>query len=55
MEKFDVIVVGGSAAGLITAVTGKSAYPNKKFLVIRKDKNHLFLVEYLTYSTNLKV
>lgn len=41
MEKFDAIVIGGSAAGLITAVTGKSAYPNKKFLVIRKDKNPL--------------
>jgi len=34
----DVVVVGGSAAGLVAASTGKSNHPDKNFLVIRKDK-----------------
>jgi NADH oxidase (H2O2-forming) len=38
MEKTDVLVIGGSAAGLVAAATGKSHYPDKDFLVIRKDK-----------------
>jgi len=38
MEKTDVLVIGGSAAGLVAAATGKSYYPDKDFLVIRKDK-----------------
>ena len=37
MEKTDVLVIGGSAAGIVTAVTGKSNYPDKDFLVIRKE------------------
>lgn len=41
MEKFDVVIVGGSAAGIVTATTGKRAYPEKRFLVIRKDNNPL--------------
>ena len=41
MEKTDVLVIGGSAAGIIAAVTGKSSYPDKKFLVIRKEKQVL--------------
>ncbi len=41
MEKFDVVIVGGSAAGIVTATTGKRAYPDKRFLVIRKDDNPL--------------
>jgi len=35
--KTDVLVVGGSAAGIAAAVTGKSNYPDKDFLVIRKE------------------
>lgn len=35
--KTDVLVVGGSAAGIAAAVTGKSSYPDKDFLVIRKE------------------
>ncbi|MBN1456282.1 MAG: FAD-dependent oxidoreductase [Sedimentisphaerales bacterium] len=36
--KTDVLVIGGSAAGIVAAVTGKSSYPDKEFLVIRKEK-----------------
>ena len=36
MEKTDVLIIGGSASGIVTAVTGKSNYPDKDFLVIRK-------------------
>ena len=38
MEKTDVLIIGGSASGLVTAVAGKSNYPNKDFMVIRKEK-----------------
>ena len=38
MEKTDVLVIGGSASGIVTAVTGKSNYPDKDFIVIRKEK-----------------
>jgi NADPH-dependent 2,4-dienoyl-CoA reductase/sulfur reductase-like enzyme len=38
MEKTDVLVIGGSASGVVTAVTGKSNYPDKEFMVIRKEK-----------------
>ena len=41
MEKTDVLVIGGSAAGIIAAVTGKSSYPDKKFMLIRKEKQVL--------------
>jgi len=41
MQKTNVLVVGGSAAGIVTAVTGKSNYPDKDFLVIRKEKEVL--------------
>ncbi len=38
MEKTDVLIIGGSASGLVTAVAGKSNYPDKDFMVIRKEK-----------------
>jgi len=38
MENTDVLVVGGSAAGIVVATTGKSFYPDKDFLLIRKEK-----------------
>lgn len=38
MKKTDVLIIGGSAAGIVTALTGKNQYPEKDFLVIRKEK-----------------
>ena len=38
MVKTDVLIIGGSASGIVTAVTGKSNYPKKDFMVIRKEK-----------------
>jgi len=38
MEKTDVLIIGGSAAGIVTALTGKSNYPEKEFLLIRKEE-----------------
>jgi len=39
MEKTDVLIIGGSASGIVAAVTGKSNYPKKDFTLIRKEKN----------------
>ncbi len=39
MKNYDIIIIGGSAAGIVTALTGKSNYPNKSFLLIRKEKD----------------
>ena len=38
MEKTDVLIIGGSAAGIVTALTGKSNYPEKEFLLIRREE-----------------
>ncbi|OYT29463.1 pyridine nucleotide-disulfide oxidoreductase [Thermoplasmatales archaeon ex4572_165] len=38
MENTDVLIIGGSASGIVTAVTGKSNYPDKTFMVVRKEK-----------------
>jgi NADH oxidase (H2O2-forming) len=38
MHKTDVLIIGGSASGIVTAVTGKSIYPKKDFLIVRKEK-----------------
>ena len=38
MKKTDVLVIGGSAAGIVAATTGKSFYPDKDFMVIRKEE-----------------
>jgi len=34
----DVVVIGGSAAGLVAAMTAKSHYPDKDVMVIRKEE-----------------
>ncbi len=38
MERTNVLIIGGSASGIVTATTGKSCYPDKEFMVIRKEK-----------------
>ena len=38
MENTDVLVIGGSAAGIVVATTGKYFYPDKDFFLIRKEK-----------------
>lgn len=38
MKKTDVLVIGGSATGLVAAMTAKSTYPNKDVTVIRKEE-----------------
>ena len=41
MKKTDVLVIGGSAAGIVTAVTAKSNYPEKDVLLVRKEEQVL--------------
>lgn len=36
-RKFDVAIIGGSAAGVTAAITSKRHYPNKSVIVIKKD------------------
>ncbi len=38
MEKTDVLIIGGSAAGLSAAAAGKLSYPDKHFLLIRGEE-----------------
>jgi len=38
MEKTDVLVLGGSAAGVVAATTGKLFHSEKEFMLIRKEK-----------------
>ncbi len=41
MDNYDVVVIGGSAAGLTTAITSKRFYPEKSVLIIRKEEKVL--------------
>ncbi len=38
MKKTDVLVIGGSAAGFVSALTAKSNYPDKDVTIIRKEE-----------------
>jgi NADH oxidase (H2O2-forming) len=38
MKKADVVIIGGSAAGLTAAITARRHYHDKKILLIRKEK-----------------
>jgi len=35
----DVLVIGGSAAGMVAAVTGKTSWPEKSFILVKKQKD----------------
>lgn len=39
MKNTDVLIIGGSAAGMVTAVTGKAHYPGKGFILVKKEKD----------------
>ncbi len=39
--KVDVLVIGGSAAGIVAALTAKSNYPEKNVLLVRKEEKAL--------------
>lgn len=41
MKQVDIVVVGGSAAGLPAAITARRHYPEKSILLIRKEKQVL--------------
>jgi len=41
MKNYDVVVIGGSAAGIPAAITAKRHYPNKSVLLIRKERKSL--------------
>ncbi|MCK5595012.1 FAD-dependent oxidoreductase [bacterium] len=41
MKNYDVVVIGGSAAGIPAAITAKRHYPNKSVLLIRKERRVL--------------
>ena len=41
MSKYDIVVVGGSAAGLTAAITGRRFYPEKSILIIRNEERVL--------------
>jgi NADPH-dependent 2,4-dienoyl-CoA reductase/sulfur reductase-like enzyme len=38
MQHTDVLIIGSSAAGLATAISGKNNYPDKEFMVLRKEE-----------------
>ncbi|NCA77037.1 MAG: NAD(P)/FAD-dependent oxidoreductase [Alphaproteobacteria bacterium] len=39
METTDVLIIGGSAAGMVTALTGRANWPDKKFTLVKKQKD----------------
>ncbi len=39
MKTTDVLVIGGSAAGMVAAVTGKTSWPEKSFILVKKQKD----------------
>jgi NADH oxidase (H2O2-forming) len=41
MEQADIVVIGGSAAGLTAAITARRHYPDKAILMVRKERQVL--------------
>ncbi|OQY18247.1 MAG: pyridine nucleotide-disulfide oxidoreductase [Desulfobacteraceae bacterium 4572_35.1] len=41
MEKTDILVIGGSAAGIVAATTSKAFHKNKKVILVRKEEKVL--------------
>jgi NADPH-dependent 2,4-dienoyl-CoA reductase/sulfur reductase-like enzyme len=41
VSKYDIVVIGGSAAGLTAAITGRRFYPEKSILIIRNEERVL--------------
>jgi len=41
MEQADIVVIGGSAAGLTAAITARRHYPDKTILMVRKERQVL--------------
>ncbi len=39
MKNTDVLIIGGSAAGMVTALTGKAHWPGKNFTLVKKQKD----------------
>ncbi len=39
MKTTDVLIIGGSAAGMVAALTGKSSWPRKSFILVKKQKD----------------
>lgn len=39
MKQTDVLVIGGSAAGMVAAISGKNAWKNKNFTLVKKQKD----------------
>ncbi len=38
MKEYDVIVIGGSVSGIVSSITAKANYPDKKVAVIRREE-----------------
>lgn len=39
MKNTDVLIIGGSAAGMVAAITGKNSWPGKEFILVKKQKD----------------
>ncbi len=41
VKNYDVVIIGGGPAGIITGVTGKKQYPEKSFLMLKEEEKGL--------------